>query len=278
MRKIVGLIMISLFISQHSVLAQVAINTDSSSPDPSAMLDIKSTLKGILAPRMTTAQRITVVSPADGLWVYDTNTESFWYYQNGTGWQQIPNAAGSLTLPFAASLNSISTLFALTNTGSGMAISGVSANGTGIYGSASADSANGLLGDNLNGGEAITGRTASVGGTPTGAIVGRNDGPGYGAYGFIATDNSGLGIGVLGQVGVSGSTGVAGHFENLNASNGGTALEAVTNGTGSAATITNTNSSNTANILSVVSNSGGMIYPRSEGNAGNFLVNNTNGV
>jgi len=39
------------------LMAQVAINTDNGDPDTSAMLDIKSTDKGVLIPRMTTAQR-----------------------------------------------------------------------------------------------------------------------------------------------------------------------------------------------------------------------------
>jgi len=41
--------------------AQVGINTDSSQPDPSAMLEIKSTTKGLLPPRMTMAQRDAIV-------------------------------------------------------------------------------------------------------------------------------------------------------------------------------------------------------------------------
>jgi hypothetical protein len=135
-----------------------------------------------------------------------------------------------------------------------------------------------LLGDNLNGGEAVTGRTSSGSGTPTGAVVGRNDGPGYGVSGFVATNTTGTGIGVLGRVGISGSTGIAGHFENLNSSNAGTALEAVTNGTGGAVTATNTNNSNTANTLMATTNGPGVIADHSQGNAGNFFNNNTSGV
>ncbi len=56
-----------------SVIAQVGINSNNSSPDPSAMLDVKSTAKGLLIPRMTRAQRNTINSPAEGLMVYCTN-------------------------------------------------------------------------------------------------------------------------------------------------------------------------------------------------------------
>lgn len=69
-------------------IAQVGINEDNSSPNASAMLDIKSNDKGLLIPRMTTTQRTAINSPASGLLVYDTNTDSFWYYDNST-WTEI---------------------------------------------------------------------------------------------------------------------------------------------------------------------------------------------
>lgn len=68
----------------------VGINTTGATPDASAMLDVVSTDKGILVPRMTTAQRTAISSPATGLMVYDTSTGSFWYF-NGTVWVEITN-------------------------------------------------------------------------------------------------------------------------------------------------------------------------------------------
>ncbi|SHG51019.1 hypothetical protein SAMN05444362_1501, partial [Dysgonomonas macrotermitis] len=50
--------------------AQVGINT--STPNASAAMDIVSTEKGILLPRMTTVQKSAIVAPAEGLLVYDT--------------------------------------------------------------------------------------------------------------------------------------------------------------------------------------------------------------
>jgi len=52
------------------IMAQVGINTDSSLPHNSAMLDVKSTEKGLLPPRMTHAQMNAIPSPADGLIIY----------------------------------------------------------------------------------------------------------------------------------------------------------------------------------------------------------------
>ena len=60
--------------------AQVSINSDGSQPDNSAMLDVKSTTKGMLIPRMTTAQRNDISSPAKGLLVFCTDNNQ--YYSN----------------------------------------------------------------------------------------------------------------------------------------------------------------------------------------------------
>ena len=65
--------------------AQVGINTDDSDPDPSAMLDVKSTDKGMLIPRMTTAQRTTIAAPATGLLVFDNDLNAFYYF-DGNDW------------------------------------------------------------------------------------------------------------------------------------------------------------------------------------------------
>ena len=63
--------------------SQVGIGTNT--PDNSSMLEVQSTTKGILFPRMTSVQRTSIASPANGLYVFDTNTSSLWYY-NGSVW------------------------------------------------------------------------------------------------------------------------------------------------------------------------------------------------
>jgi len=62
-----------LLASGLSGLAQVSINNDNSSADPSTMLDVKSTDKGFLPPRMTQVQRNAISSPAEGLMVICTD-------------------------------------------------------------------------------------------------------------------------------------------------------------------------------------------------------------
>ena len=75
------LIILTLFFSFGLQLTgQVGINTDGSAPESSAMMDVKSTDKGILIPRMTIAQRDAISSPANGLLVYVTDDNSFYFF------------------------------------------------------------------------------------------------------------------------------------------------------------------------------------------------------
>ncbi len=58
--------------------------TTTPTPDPSAMLDVKSTTKGMLVPRMTQAQRNAIANPATGLMIYQTDVGPGLYYNAGT--------------------------------------------------------------------------------------------------------------------------------------------------------------------------------------------------
>ncbi len=82
-----------LFIFCDSLSAQVAINTDASNADSSAMLDIKSTIRGVLVPRMSTSQRTDIAAPATGLLVFDISTSTFWFF-NGATWVEIGAVVG----------------------------------------------------------------------------------------------------------------------------------------------------------------------------------------
>ncbi|MHC1776301.1 MAG: tail fiber domain-containing protein [Lentimicrobium sp.] len=81
MKNIVILIALLIGVKGYS---QVAINADNSAPDPSAMLDVKSTDRGMLVPRMTSAQRTAIASPVSGLLVFDNDTQSFWFCSSGS--------------------------------------------------------------------------------------------------------------------------------------------------------------------------------------------------
>jgi len=52
-------------------------------PDASAILDVSSSTKGLLIPRMTETERDAIASPANGLLIYQTdNTKGFYFYEN----------------------------------------------------------------------------------------------------------------------------------------------------------------------------------------------------
>jgi len=89
------ILLLSITISTN---AQISVNTTGDTANISAMLDVSSTDKGMLIPRMTSAQRAAISTPADGLLVFDTTTDSFWYY-NGTAveWQKVGNAVAGAT-------------------------------------------------------------------------------------------------------------------------------------------------------------------------------------
>lgn len=74
---------VALLLLSITGYSQVGIGT--ASPDNSAMLDVSSTTKGFLAPRLTTAQRITLAATAvDGLMVYDTDLHTYFFYKGGS--------------------------------------------------------------------------------------------------------------------------------------------------------------------------------------------------
>ncbi|PCJ89982.1 MAG: hypothetical protein COA57_00070 [Flavobacteriales bacterium] len=58
----------------------VAINAFNLDPAPSAILDVSSTTKGILIPRMSAAERLAIGNPEEGLMVYDLSAKCFYYY------------------------------------------------------------------------------------------------------------------------------------------------------------------------------------------------------
>ncbi len=86
---ILFLVIVFLLGVSNANAQSVGVNNDGSSPDGSAMLDVNSTSKGMLIPRMTQTQRAAISSPAIGLMVYQTDATAGFYYYNGTAWNQI---------------------------------------------------------------------------------------------------------------------------------------------------------------------------------------------
>ena len=88
MKNITKLFFAAAFLTVGAASAQTGgVGVGTTTPDASSALDVTSTTKGFLMPRMTTTERTAITSPATGLQVYDTDTNSQWYY-NGTVWVQ----------------------------------------------------------------------------------------------------------------------------------------------------------------------------------------------
>ena len=76
----------------------VGINTTGDAPHASAMLDLTSTAKGLLVPRMTAAQVAAISTPATGLLVYQTDSTPGFYAYTGSAWSgPLSTSTGSVT-------------------------------------------------------------------------------------------------------------------------------------------------------------------------------------
>ncbi len=95
MKKIMILpgILIALFCNkgyaQNTFPASGSVGIGTTTPNASSLLDITSTTKGILLPRMTMAQRDAIASPVKGLLIYQTTGTNGLYYYSGSAWTSV---------------------------------------------------------------------------------------------------------------------------------------------------------------------------------------------
>ena len=132
-----------------------SVGIGTTNPDPSAILDITASPlnnKGVLIPRLTTAQRLAIPSPAKGLLVFDSDIDCFFYWSSvSSTWKSLCETTNGVTGATGATGNT------------GMAgVTGATGN-IGITGATGAD-----LGTHWT----ITG---NVGTTPTTNYIGTND-------------------------------------------------------------------------------------------------------
>lgn len=99
---------LTLFITLISINAKaqsMGISSSSITPDASSILELRTTSKGFLIPRMTQTQRDAIISPATGLMIYNTSTNTFNFY-NGTGWTALTSGtAGTVSSVTSADAN-----------------------------------------------------------------------------------------------------------------------------------------------------------------------------
>ena len=79
------LCMVFLVLKPEIQAQSMGISNNSITPDPSSILEMRATDKGMLVPRMTTGERDAISSPATGLMMYNISTNQFNFY-NGTYW------------------------------------------------------------------------------------------------------------------------------------------------------------------------------------------------
>ena len=97
-----SLLMIALAITT-TTNAQVGIGVSTANINPSAQLDVSSTKKGFLPPRMTTSQRDSINTPATGLVIFNTTTNSL-EYKSSTSWVSLTTTTSNTAAVFLPSI------------------------------------------------------------------------------------------------------------------------------------------------------------------------------
>ncbi|MES2773307.1 MAG: FG-GAP repeat protein [Bacteroidota bacterium] len=95
MKQLLPLLLLSMM-PFFCLCQRIGIGT--TSPNPSAILDMNSDNKGMLMPRMTTAQRKTIATPAQGLMVFDIDKSAIYLY-DGTKWVPMLFSANENLVP-----------------------------------------------------------------------------------------------------------------------------------------------------------------------------------
>lgn len=102
----------------------VSIGMGTTTPNASSILDMTSTVKGVLIPRMSSAQRIAIVTPATGLLVYETTTNQFMFFDgiiwrpllaDGTGWETTGNTGTVASTNFVGTTDLVDFVFRTNN-------------------------------------------------------------------------------------------------------------------------------------------------------------------
>ena len=130
------LLTLALAMGSLGALAQQSGNVGigTKSPDPSAILDLSSTTKGLLLPRMTQSQRDAISNPVAGLIVFQTDKAIGTYLYNGTAWLPTSARLGETSsvgawdkqgnaidgTDFIGSTNGVSLVFKVNNLRSGL--------------------------------------------------------------------------------------------------------------------------------------------------------------
>jgi len=102
---VVSIVVVFPLLTTSRLAAQVAVNTTGAVANSTAMLDVSSSNKGLLIPRMTSQEREAIQNPAIGLLVYQTDYPDGFYYRGLWGWENLTTVNGSWGLKGNAGTN-----------------------------------------------------------------------------------------------------------------------------------------------------------------------------
>jgi hypothetical protein len=234
------LLLIPLLLIGLSLSAQNNVGIGTTAPDASAILDLSTTNKGFLAPRVTTAQRIAIATPAQGLLVFDI-TAGCYYFYNG-GWNslcQFNNGPTGSTGP-----TGVQGLAGVTGAAGPTGANGVTG-ATGAVGATGSQGIQGVTGpQGVTGGQGDTGAmgyTGAVGATgaqgiagPTGAVGATGPQGIQGIQGITGPQGVTGAQGDTGPMGATGAVGATGAqgIQGIQGVTGSTGAQGVTGDTG----------------------------------------------
>lgn len=110
-----------IFVSGGAMAQNVGIGT--ANPDESAILDLKSSNKGFLLPRLTEKQKALIPQPAEGLMIYQTDASQGVYLYQGGNWKNMGSANVTTSGATENAVTAYTPYFLLTADGSGNSIS-----------------------------------------------------------------------------------------------------------------------------------------------------------
>jgi hypothetical protein len=195
------------FFGIENASAQNNVGFGTTTPDASSIVEMQSTTQGVLVPRMTTAQRLAIATPGNGLLVYDTNFDCFFYYVAATTtWMNMCTSSSSTGPVGPTGPTGVGTTGATGPTGptgihcwdtnmDGVNDPAEDVNGDGSWNTLDCAGATGAAGAN-----GATGAAGAAGPTGAAGVTGATG----------ATGPTGFGIGPTGPTGPTGNNGTNG--------------------------------------------------------------------
>ena len=207
LKSIVIFGLITIFSIPTSIYAQDNVGIGTTTPDASAILEMLSTNKGVLVPRMNTAGMLAIATPANSLLIYNTDSMCYFFYRvPTTSWISLCTATGGgsgstgPTGPTGPAGTAGATGIAGATGATGVGATGV----TGATGSTGSVGPTGF-GAGTPGATGATGATGPTGTTGVTGVAGVT-----GATGAIGVTGATGAVGATGIAGVTGATGVTG--------------------------------------------------------------------